>query len=188
MHTKLTFPGTGPSCLEMKTAGVGSLAGSLVFPPVLGVHRQAPWDPSRGDQICIEPAASSGLYPSALCCGDTAFHTRWGAGQGLVQAKECGYFVLGFPDPARPLSHLAFSYPLVWGPLHPHSPSASSPRDHGERPVETGPSFRRGAAASPAGEGQAEGPLLRGTRGAAVLFRAPRSAWVSSRLRGVGAS
>lgn len=89
--------------------------------------------------------------------GDTAFHTRWGAGQGPVQAKECGYFVLGFPDPARPLSHLAFSYLLVWGPLYPHSPSTSSPGDHGECPVETGQSFRHGAEASPAGEGQVEG-------------------------------
>lgn len=89
--------------------------------------------------------------------GDTAFHTRWGAGQGPVQAKECGYFVLGFSDPARPLSHLAFSYLLVWGPLYPHSPSTSSPGDHGECPVETGQSFRHGAEASPAGEGQVEG-------------------------------
>lgn len=41
-------------------------------------------------------------------------------GRGLVQAEECGYLVLGLPDTAGPppTPDLAFSSPLVWGPLH----------------------------------------------------------------------
>ena len=49
-------------------------------------------------------------------------------GRGLVQAEECGYLVLGLPGtagpppspPPPPATDLAFSSPLVWGPLHFH--------------------------------------------------------------------
>lgn len=41
-------------------------------------------------------------------------------GQGLVEAEESSYLVLGLPDAAGPLppTDLAFPPPPVWGPLH----------------------------------------------------------------------
>lgn len=101
--------------------------------------------------LLTSPSQLSSVTSMGVCGWDKPL-----TGQELVEAKQCGSFVLGLPDAAW-TRDLAFSSRWEWGSLHLCFLPASSSWYSGEPPVETGQSFCCGAEASPAGEGQMKG-------------------------------